>query len=105
MAHSQLLFRDEARAEILAGARTLAGARMLADAVRPTLGPELRSVLIDQKYGQPVVCDDGVTIARQMRLSDPEEDLGAQMLKAAATQTGDQLGDGTTTSTILARRP
>ncbi len=95
-AHTQLLFRDEARAKLLAGARTLA------DAVRPTLGPESRSVLIEKKYGQPIVCDDGVTIARQLQLKDQDENLGAQMLKAAATQTGDELGDGTTTSTILA---
>lgn len=94
--HTNLLFRDEARAKLLTGARALA------DAVRPTLGPESRSVLIEKKYGQPIVCDDGVTIARKMQLKDQDENLGAQMLKAAATQTGDELGDGTTTSTILA---
>ncbi|MGI9598894.1 MAG: chaperonin GroEL, partial [Acidimicrobiales bacterium] len=94
--HTNLLFRDEARAKLLAGAK------MLADTVRPTLGPESRSVLIEKKFGQPIVCDDGVTIARQMHLKDQDENLGAEMLKAAATQTGDELGDGTTTSTILA---
>ncbi len=94
--YSSLLFRDEARAKLLAGAR------LLADAVRPTLGPESRSVLLEKKYGQPVVCDDGVTIARQLTLRDHDENLGAQMLKTAAIQTGDDLGDGTTTSTILA---
>ncbi|MDH3299427.1 MAG: chaperonin GroEL [Acidimicrobiia bacterium] len=94
--HSSLLFRDEARAKLLAGAR------LLADAVRPTLGPESRSVLMEKTYGEPLVCDDGVTIARQLHLRDHDENLGAQMLKAAAIQTGDDLGDGTTTSTILA---
>lgn len=94
--HTSLLFRDEARAKLLAGAKTLA------DAVRPTLGPESRSVLIEKKYGHPVVCDDGVTIAKQIKLKDQDENLGAQMLKAAATQTGEDLGDGTTTSTVLA---
>ncbi|MDH3679292.1 MAG: chaperonin GroEL [Acidimicrobiia bacterium] len=94
--HSHLLFEDEARTKLLEGARTLA------DAVRPTLGPEARSVLIEKKYGQPIVCDDGVTIAKQLHLEDQDENLGAQMLKAAATRTGDLLGDGTTTSTLLA---
>jgi chaperonin GroEL len=94
--HTHLLFKDEARTKLLAGAK------MLADAVRPTLGPESRSVLIERKYGQPLVCDDGVTIAKQVHLQDQDENLGAQMLKAAATQTGDDLGDGTTTSTLLA---
>lgn len=94
--HTSLLFRDEARAKLLAGAR------MLADAVRPTLGPESRSVLIEKKYGQPIVCDDGVTIAREVHLLDQDENLGAEMLKMAAIQTGDELGDGTTTSTVLA---
>jgi len=94
--YTNLLFRDEARAKLLAGAAALA------DAVRPTLGPESRSVLIEKKFGQPVVCDDGVTIAKQLSLKDHDENLGAQMLKAAAIQTGNELGDGTTTSTILA---
>ena len=94
--YTHLLFKDEARTKLLAGAR------VLADAVRPTLGPESRSVLIEKKFGQPVVCDDGVTIARAINLRDQDENLGAQMLKAAATQTGDELGDGTTTSTLLA---
>ncbi len=94
--YTHLLFKDEARAKLLAGAR------LLADAVRPTLGPESRSVLIEKKFGQPIVCDDGVTIARQVTLRDQDENLGAQMLKAAATQTGEELGDGTTTSTLLA---
>ena len=89
--HTHLLFKDEARAKLLKGAEKLA------DALRPTLGPESRSVLIEKKFGQPTVCDDGVTIAKQVRLEDQDENLGAQMLKAAAIHTGDELGDGTTT--------
>ena len=96
MAHSKLLFRDEARAKILAGASTLA------DAVRVTLGPKSRCVLIERKWGSPLVCDDGVTIAKEIKLEDPEQDLGARMLREAATRTGDAVGDGTTTATLLA---
>ncbi|HEU4428073.1 MAG TPA: TCP-1/cpn60 chaperonin family protein, partial [Myxococcota bacterium] len=96
MAHTQLLFRDQARA------KTLAGARVLADAVRPTLGPKSRCVLIGRKWGTPLVCDDGVTIAKEIHLADPEEDLGVRMLREAAVRTGDAVGDGTTTSTLLA---
>jgi len=96
MAHSQLLFRDKARAKILAGASTLA------DAVRVTLGPKSRCVLIERKWGSPLVCDDGVTIAKEIKLQDPEEDLGARMLREAAARTGDAVGDGTTTATLLA---
>ncbi len=96
MSHSQLLFRDAARSKVLAGAAALA------DAVRGTLGPRSRCVLIEKKWGSPVVCDDGVTIAKQVRLKDPEENLGAQMLREAAVRTGDSVGDGTTTSTLLA---
>jgi len=94
--HTELLFGDEARNKLLAGALTLA------DAVRPTLGPESRSVLLAKKFGNPTICDDGVTIARQINLADPEEQLGAQMLRQSAIQTGDSVGDGTTTSTLLA---
>lgn len=96
MAHTQLLFRDEARAKLLAGAT------LLADAVRVTLGPKSRSVLIEKKFGVPVVCNDGVTIVREIHLEDHDENLGAQMLREAAVRTGDEVGDGTTTSTILA---
>src|SRR3990170_1946212 len=96
MAHTQLLFRDKARAKILAGATALA------DAVRGTLGPQSRCVLIERKWGSPIVCDDGVTIAKQVNLADPEENLGARMLREAAVRTGDAVGDGTTTATVLA---
>jgi chaperonin GroEL len=96
MAYSQLLFRDQARAKVLAGASALA------DAVRVTLGPKSRCVLIEKKWGSPVVCDDGVTIAKEINLKDPEENLGARMLREAAVRTGDAVGDGTTTATLLA---
>lgn len=96
MAYTELLFRDEARAKLLAGAGALA------DALRGTLGPESRSVLLERKWGTPLACDDGVTIAKQVKLRDPVENLGAQLLRDAAVQTGDTVGDGTTTSTLLA---
>jgi chaperonin GroEL len=96
MAHKQLLFRAEAREKILRGAAALA------DAVRVTLGPKSKCVLIGKKWGRPLVCNDGVTIAKEVEIKDPEENLGAQMLREAAERTGDVVGDGTTTSTILA---
>jgi chaperonin GroEL len=96
MADTKLLFGDEARNKVLAGVTKLA------DALRMTLGPRARSVLIGKSWGVPEVCDDGVTIARQIKLPDPVEDLGAQMLRQAAVRTGDAVGDGTTTSTLLA---
>jgi chaperonin GroEL len=96
MPHTQIFFRDQARARILAGAT------LLADAVRPTLGPKSRCVLIDKKWGTPLVCDDGVTIAKEINLKDPEENLGVRMLRQASVRTGDAVGDGTTTSTLLA---
>jgi chaperonin GroEL len=96
MAWTRLQFRDEARA------RVLAGAGELADAVRVTLGPRSKSVLIEKKWGSPLVCDDGVTIAKQINLKDPEKNLGARMMREAAERTGDAVGDGTTTATLLA---
>ena len=96
MAHKQVLFRSAAREKILRGAT------QLADAVRVTLGPKSKSVLIQKKWGAPIVCNDGVTIAKEFDLKDPEENLGAQMLRQAAEKTGDAVGDGTSTSTILA---
>jgi chaperonin GroEL len=94
--YSHLMFRDEARAKLLRGANALA------DAVRPTLGPESHSVLLEKKFGSPQVCDDGVTIAKRVNLPDPEENLGARLLRDAATATGDAVGDGTTTAALLA---
>ena len=96
MPHKQVLFRSAAREKILRGAS------QLADAVRVTLGPKSKSVLIQKSWGAPIVCNDGVTIAKEISLVDPEENLGAQMLRQAAEQTGDVVGDGTSTATILA---
>jgi chaperonin GroEL len=96
MAFKNVLFRSAAREKILHGAS------QLADAIRVTLGPRSKSVLIERKWGAPIVCNDGVTIAREFELKDPEENLGARMLRQAAEKTGDMVGDGTSTSTILA---
>src|SRR6185437_8231736 len=96
MAHKQVLFRSAAREKVLRGAT------QLADAVRVTLGPRSKSVLIEKKWGTPLVCNDGVTIAKEFDLKDPEENLGAQMLRQAAEKTGDMVGDGTSTATLLA---
>ena len=96
MAHSKILFRSAAREKVLRGAT------QLADAVRVTLGPKSKSVLIQKKWGTPIVCNDGVSIAKLVDLEDPEENLGAQMLRQAAERTGEAVGDGTSTSTVLA---
>jgi chaperonin GroEL len=97
VAHKQVLFRSAAREKILRGAT------LLCDAIRVTLGPKSKSVLIQKSWGTPIVCNDGVTIAKEFDLKDPEENLGAQMLRQAAEKTGDSVGDGTSTSTILAQ--
>ena len=94
--HTELTFHDEARQKVLAGATALA------DAVRLTLGPQSKRVLIGRRFGSPLACDDGVTIARELRLAEPVENLGMQVLRQAAERTGDAVGDGTTTSTLLA---
>ena len=96
MAAKQFRFHADARQSILRGAG------VLADAVRITLGPKSRCVLIERKFGRPLVCDDGVTIAKEVELKDPMENLGAQMVREAAERTGEAVGDGTTTSTLLA---
>jgi chaperonin GroEL len=96
MAHKHIMFRSAAREKILRGAT------QLADAIRVTLGPKSKSVLIQRKWGAPIVCNDGVTIAKEFDLTDPEENLGAQVLRQAAEKTGDLVGDGTSTSTLLA---
>lgn len=96
MPHTKLLFRNAAREKVLRGAT------QLADAIRVTLGPKSKSVLIQKKWGTPTVCNDGVTIAKQVELEDPEENLGAQMLRQAAERTGEAVGDGTSTATVLA---
>ena len=96
MAHKQVLFRSAAREKILQGCTKLA------DTIRLTLGPKSKSVLIQKKWGPPLVCDDGVTIAKEFELEDAQENLGVQMLRQAAERTGDNVGDGTSTSTVLA---
>ena len=96
MAHKHLLVQSAAREKILHGAQALA------DAVRVTLGPKSKCVLIEKKWGRPIVCNDGVTIAKEFELEDHEENLGAQVLRQAAERTGELVGDGTTTSILLA---
>ena len=96
MAHKQVMFRSEAREKVLRGATKLV------DAIRVTLGPKSKSVLIQKKWGVPLVCNDGVTIAKEFDLKDPEENLGARMLRQAAEKTGELVGDGTSTSAVLA---
>ena len=96
MTGKQVLFRSDAREKVLHGAS------ILADAVRVTLGPKSKCVLIQKSFGPPLVCNDGVTIARELELEDPVEGLGAQMIRQAAEKTGEAVGDGTTTSTLLA---
>jgi chaperonin GroEL len=94
--YKQVLFQSEARERILRGVIALA------DAVRVTLGPKSKCVLIQKRFGVPIVCNDGVTIAKEMELKDPSENLGAQMIRQAAERTGDAVGDGTSTATVLA---
>jgi chaperonin GroEL len=96
MTAKNVLFGAAAREKVLRGTS------QLADAVRLTLGPKSKSVLIQKRWGAPIVCNDGVTIAKELELEDPEENLGAQMLRQAAERTGDNVGDGTSTSTVLA---
>ncbi len=79
------------------------GVDQLADAVKVTLGPKGRNVIIDKKFGSPTVTKDGVTVAREIELEDPIENLGAQMVKEVASRTNDVAGDGTTTATVLAQ--
>ena len=93
----QLVFKDEARR------RLQAGVDILANAVSTTLGPKGRNVALDKKFGAPTITHDGVTVAREIELEDPYENMGAQLLKEAATKTNDIAGDGTTTATVLAQ--
>ncbi len=92
----QMQFGDEARQKLLAGVEKLARA------VKITLGPKGRNVVLDKKYGAPMITNDGVTIAKEIDLPDPYENMGAQMVKEVATKTNDVAGDGTTTATLLA---
>ena len=97
MTAKQLLFAQDARAEILRGVN------VLADAVRETLGPRGRNVLIERAGGTPTVTKDGVTVAHEIEIGNPFQNIGAQMAKAVASQTSDNAGDGTTTATVLAQ--
>ena len=97
MAAKELYFDDEARA------RLTRGVNQLARAVKTTLGPKGRNVLLDKSYGSPTVTKDGVTVAKEVTLEDPVENIGAQMVKEVATKTSDVAGDGTTTATVLAQ--
>ena len=79
------------------------GVDILADTVKITLGPKGRNVVLEKKYGAPVITKDGVTVAKDIELSDPYKNMGAQMVKEVASKTGDDAGDGTTTATVLAQ--
>src|SRR6516165_11056493 len=96
MAFKELHFQSEARESLLRGAKALT------DAVRITLGPKSKCVLVQKSFGVPLVCNDGVTIAREVQLKEPGENLGVQMIRQAAERTGEAVGDGTSTATILA---
>src|SRR2546429_2194267 len=97
MAHKELKFNEDARKGLERGVNALA------DAVKVTLGPKGRNVVLDKKFGAPTITNDGVTIAKEIELSDPYENLGAQLAKEVATKTNDVAGDGTTTATVLAQ--
>jgi chaperonin GroEL len=97
MAHKELKFNEEARRSLERGVNTLA------DAVKVTLGPKGRYVVLDKKFGAPTITNDGVTIAREIEVEDPFENQGAQLVREVATATNDVAGDGTTTATVLAQ--
>ena len=92
----QVIHGEESRAAILRGIN------QLADAVKITLGPKGRNVVIDKKFGSPTITKDGVTVAKEIELEDPYENMGAQLVREVASKTSDVAGDGTTTATILA---
>ncbi|NGX55769.1 MAG: 60 kDa chaperonin 1, partial [Chlamydiae bacterium] len=96
MAAKDIKYKEEARQKILKGVKTLA------DAVKVTLGPKGRNVILDKSYGAPHVTKDGVTVAKEIELEDRHENMGAQMVKEVASKTADKAGDGTTTATVLA---
>src|SRR5256712_3024712 len=93
----QLLFNEEARAALLRGVN------IMAHAVKVTLGPKGRNVVIDKKFGSPTITKDGVTVAKEVELKDPGKNMGAQMIKEVAAKTSDVAGDGTTTAPVLAQ--
>lgn len=96
MAPKEIKFKEDARQRILRGVKTLA------EAVKVTLGPKGRNVIIDKSYGAPHITKDGVTVAKEIELEDKDENMGAQMVKEVASKTADKAGDGTTTATVLA---
>src|SRR5258708_23402438 len=97
MAAKQIIYSDESRQAILRGVN------QLADAVKVTLGPRGRNVVLEKKYGGPTITKDGVTVAKEVELKDPLENMGAQMGREVASKTADVAGDGTTPPTLLAQ--
>ncbi len=93
----EVIFRDEGRQ------RMLRGVNILADAVKVTLGPKGRNVVLDKSFGAPLITKDGVTVAKDIELEDKFENMGAQMVKEVASKSNDEAGDGTTTATVLAQ--
>ena len=96
MAAKQIIFDEQARHTLLKGVSKLA------KAVKATLGPKGRNVVIDKKFGSPTVTKDGVSVAKEIELENPYENMGAQMVREVASKTSDAAGDGTTTATVLA---
>ncbi len=94
----QIIFGEEARKAIERGVN------QLADTVKVTLGPKGRNVVLDKKFGAPLITNDGVTIAKEIELDDPFENMGAQLIKEVSTKTNDVAGDGTTSATVLLRQ-
>src|SRR5881396_1699137 len=97
MAGKQIVYKEEARHALMRGVN------QLADAVKVTLGPKGRNVVIDKKFGSPTITKDGVTVAKEIDVPDPVENLGARMVREVASKTSDVAGDGTTTATVLAQ--
>jgi len=97
MAAKQVLFGDDARTRIVRGVNTLA------NAVKTTLGPKGRNVVLERSFGAPTVTKDGVSVAKEIELKDKFENIGAQLVKEVASKTSDNAGDGTTTATVLAQ--
>ena len=97
MASKDIIFGEDARKALQAGVDKLA------NTVKITLGPKGRNVVLDKKYGAPLITNDGVTIAKEIELDDPFENMGAQLVKEVSTKTNDVAGDGTTTATLLAQ--
>src|SRR5438067_8286506 len=94
---NQITYGDSSRQAVLRGVNSLA------NAVKVTLGPKGRNVILDKKFGSPTITKDGVTVAKEIDLQDPIENMGAQMVKEVASKTSDVAGDGTTTATVLAQ--